>query len=105
MKLKPTGDKYLVEVLEKETKTAGGIIINQRTGGQQLVACEAVVVSRGQGLKDMHGEEMEMYAEVGTKVLIDKKSGVDVPADYHGEPGKKYKFINNSNIIAVLGDV
>lgn len=99
MKLEPTGDKYLVELIEKENKTAAGIILGQGKPAE-LRVCEAKVVARGPGGKDLNGVERDMDAEVGDTILIDRMVGADLPSGYVDDSQRKFKFINNGNIIA-----
>ncbi|KAB2879514.1 co-chaperone GroES [bacterium] len=90
MKLKPLGDRVIVESLEAEEKTASGIFIPD-TAKEKPQAGKVLAV--GPGKKD---EPMEV--KVGDSVLYGKYSGTEVTID-----NKKYLIMHQVDILAIQG--
>jgi len=90
MKLKPLGDRVIVESLEAEEKTASGIFIPD-TAKEKPQAGKVLAV--GPGKKD---EPMEV--KVGDSVLYGKYSGTEVTLD-----NKKYLIMHQVDILAIQG--
>ena len=83
MKFKPLHDRVLIEVLDSNEKTAGGIIIPDTA---QEKPQEGKVIAVGGGAK----------TEVGDKVLFGKWSGTEVKID-----GKEYSIMKESDIMGI----
>ena len=90
MKLKPLGDRVIVESLEAEEKTASGIIIPDSAKEKPQAG---KVLAVGPGKKD---EPMEV--KVGDTVLYGKYSGTEVTLD-----NKKYLIMHQVDILAIQG--
>src|SRR5207244_1147043 len=67
MKIKPLGDRLVVERIEAEEKTAGGIII---PGTAQEKPKQGKVLAVGPGLKDDNGKRIPIDVEAGDIVLF-----------------------------------
>lgn len=91
VKVKPLADRVVVEALEAEAKTAGGIIIpdNAKEKPQQ-----GKVVAVGSG-KVEDGKKIEMEVKVGDTILYGKYSGTEITVD-----GKEYLIMRESDILA-----
>ena len=94
MQVRPLQDRVLVERLEEETKTSGGIIIpdnNKEKPAQGRV----VSVGPGQRLKD--GGLRPLDVAKGDTILFGKYSGTEVKVD-----GKDFLIMREDDILGVL---
>lgn len=94
MNFKPLHDRVLVERLESESKTAGGIIIPD-TAKEKPV--EGLVIAVGNGSKSDKGDIIPLQVKPGDKVLFGKWSGNEVKLD-----GKDYLVMKESDIIGIF---
>ncbi len=94
MKLKPLHDRILVQRLESEEKTAGGIIIPDSA---QEKPSRGVVVSVGEGRRDDSGERKPLDVKVGDKVLFSKYGGTEVKVE-----GEEYLLMREEDIQAII---
>ena len=94
MALKPLSDRIVIEPIEAETKTAGGIFIpdNAKEKPQR-----GNVVSVGAGRRSESGELIAPEVAVGDTVLYGKYSGTELAYE-----GKDYLIVRESDILAVL---
>jgi chaperonin GroES len=96
MKIKPLGDRVLVEPLEDREVVKGGIVIPDSAKEKPQ---EAKVVAIGAGKKDDDGKLIPIdEVKVGDIVLTSKYGGTEVKYD-----DKEYKILNLSDILAVVG--
>ncbi|HEY3473165.1 MAG TPA: co-chaperone GroES [Anaerolineales bacterium] len=94
LKLKPLGGRVIVEPIEQEDMTAGGIILPETAKEKPQ---EGKILAAGPGERDEDGERIPMEVQVGDKVLYAKYSGTEVKMD-----GKKLLILRESDILAVL---
>jgi chaperonin GroES len=94
MKLKPLGGRVIVEPIEQEEMTAGGIILPETAKEKPQ---EGKILAAGPGDRDEDGERIPMEVQVGDRVLYAKYSGTEVKMD-----GKKLLILRESDILAVL---
>jgi chaperonin GroES len=92
-KIKPLGDKILVEILEAEEKTKGGIFLPD-TAKEEKTEGKVVAVGAGKVLDS--GKVQSLEVKKGDKVIFGKYSGDDIQID-----GKKHKIIKESEVLAV----
>ena len=95
MKFRPLHDRVLVESLDSEEKTSGGIIIPDTAKEKPQ---EGKVVAVGPGSKTEDGKITPMDVKVGDQVLFGKWSGTEVKID-----GKEYSIMKESDIMGVIG--
>lgn len=95
MKFRPLHDRVLIESLESEEKTAGGIIIPDTAKEKPQ---EGKVIAVGPGAKSEDGKTTPMDVKVGDRVLFGKWSGTEVKVD-----GKEYSIMKESDIMGVVG--
>ena len=95
MKFRPLHDRVLIESLESEEKTAGGIIIPDTAKEKPQ---EGKVIAVGPGAKSEDGKTIPMDVKVGDRVLFGKWSGTEVKVD-----GKEYSIMKESDIMGVEG--
>jgi len=94
LKLKPLGGRVIVEPIEQEEMTAGGIILPETAKEKPQ---EGKILAAGPGDRDEDGERIPMDVQIGDKVLYAKYSGTEVKMD-----GKKLLILRESDILAVL---
>ncbi|HET9587475.1 MAG TPA: co-chaperone GroES [Anaerolineales bacterium] len=94
LKLKPLGGRVIVEPIEQEETTAGGIILPETAKEKPQ---EGMVLAAGPGDRDEDGERIPMDVGVGDKVLFAKYSGTEVKMD-----GRKLLIMRESDILAVI---
>ncbi|MBQ7524737.1 MAG: co-chaperone GroES [Alphaproteobacteria bacterium] len=94
MKFRPLYDRVLIERLESESKTSGGIIIPDTAKEKPM---EGLVVSVGEGARSEKGELVPLQVKAGDKVLFGKWSGNEVKLD-----GKDYIVMKESDIMGIF---
>lgn len=96
MKIRPLQDRVLVERLEEETKTAGGIIIPDTAKEKPA---EGRIVAAGKGKAKEDGSLIPMELKVGDRVLFSKYAGSEVKFD-----GKDYLIMGQDDILCVVDE-
>jgi chaperonin GroES len=92
--LKPLDDRVVLEPLEAEEKTSGGILLpdNAKQKPQQ-----GKVVAVGPGKLSDKGDRLALGVKVGDTVLYGKYSGSDVEVS-----GTELKILRETDILAKL---
>ena len=93
-KLKPLGDKVVVQVVEAEGKTASGIYLPDSA---QKKPQEGKVVAVGTGRVLDDGSRNKLSVKAGDKVLFSKYGGNEVTLD-----GEEYTILDEDQIYAIL---
>jgi chaperonin GroES len=93
-KLKPLGDKVVVQVLEQEDKTASGIYLPDSAKKKPQ---EGKVVAVGEGRTLDSGERNKLTVKVGDKVLYSKYGGNEVTVG-----GDDFLILDEDQIYAIL---
>jgi chaperonin GroES len=93
-KIRPLHDRVLVERIEAESKTAGGIIIPDTAKEKPA---EGIVVAVGNGNRDESGKLIALDVKKGNKVLFKKWGGTEIKID-----GKELIMMKESAILAVI---
>lgn len=91
--IKPLGDKVVVEPLEEEEKSPGGIILPDTAKKKPQ---EGVVVAVGPGKILDDGSRGEMAVKVGDRVIYAKYGGSEVTID-----GKDLVILDQDSIYAI----
>ena len=94
MAFTPLHDRVLVERVEGDEKTAGGLIIPESAKEKPA---EGVIVSVGAGLRDDNGDRIALDIKEGDKVLFGKWSGTEVTVD-----GNELLIMKESDILGTL---
>jgi len=94
MKIRPLADKVLVERIEAENKTAGGIVLPD-SAKEKPQKGKVINVGAGQLLDD--GTRKEMQVKKGDMVLFTSYAGTDIKAE-----DKEYLIMSESDILAVI---
>jgi len=94
MKIQPLGDRVVVQPLEAEERTKGGIVIPDTAKERPQ---EAKVVAVGKGKRD--GDKVSpLEVKVGDKVLYGKYSGTEI----RGKDGEEYLILREDDILAIV---
>ena len=94
MKIKPLSDRVLVEVLESEEKTRGGIILPDNAKEEKT---EGKVISVGPGKTLDSGKIQEPQVKKGDRVIFGKYAGDEILIE-----GKKHKILSENDILAIF---
>ncbi|MBL8700200.1 MAG: co-chaperone GroES [Alphaproteobacteria bacterium] len=94
IKLRPLHDRVVVQALEQEAKTKGGIIIPDTAQEKPM---QGKVVAAGPGARDESGRLTPMGVKVGDVILYGKWSGTEVKID-----GKDLLVMKESDIMGVI---
>ncbi|MBD3347289.1 MAG: co-chaperone GroES [Chitinivibrionales bacterium] len=94
MNIKPLADRILVQPLEAEEKTAGGIIIPDNAKEKPQ---KGEVVAVGPGKFSDSGQKIDMTLKKGEKVLYGKYSGTEVNIE-----GSDYLIMKESDVLAII---
>jgi len=94
MKIKPLGDRVIVEPLEQKEVKKGGIIIPDTAKEKPQ---EGKVIAVGPGKIDDNGKKIPMDVKVGDKVLYGKYSGTEIKID-----DKEYLIMHQEDILGIV---
>jgi chaperonin GroES len=94
MSVKPLHDRVLVERIEAESKTAGGIIIPDNAKEKPA---EGVVIAIGAGARDDSGKRIALDVKIGDRILFAKWGGTEVKIE-----GKELIILKESDILAII---
>ncbi len=95
LKLRPLADRVIVEPLDKEEVTPGGILLPETAKEKPQ---EGRVVSVGPGRWDEEGKKrVEMEVAQGDTVIFAKYSGTEIKLD-----DKKYLILSEKDILALM---
>lgn len=94
IKFKPLGGRVLIEPIEQEEMTAGGIILPETAKEKPQ---EGLVLAVGPGERDEEGKRIAMEVKVGDKVLFAKYSGTEIKMD-----GKKLLILRESDLLGLI---
>jgi chaperonin GroES len=94
MKIKPLSDRVVIEPLEAEEKTSGGIYLPDTAKEKPQMG---KVIAVGPGKISDAGQKIAMEVKVNDKILYGKYSGTDVNFD-----GKDYLIMRESDILAII---
>ena len=94
LSLKPLADRLVVEPVEKEERTASGIILPETAKEKPQ---EGTVLAAGPGRTDDDGKRIAMDVKAGQVVLYAKYSGTEVKID-----DKKLLILKESDILAIV---
>ena len=93
MKIRPLGDRVLVEPIEEKEQTVGGIIIPDAAKEKPM---QGKVIAVGKKT-DKDGKELAFDVKVGDTVLLPKYGGTEIKLD-----GKKLQLVREEDLLGVL---
>lgn len=91
MKLKPIDDRVVVELIEAESVSKGGIVIHDNAKEKSR---RGMVTAVGPGRILESGDRLELTVSVGDEVLFNEYSGVEIE--------KGIKVIRESDILGIV---
>jgi len=94
MKFRPLQDRVVVERMESEQKTAGGIIIPDTAQEKPM---QGKVIAVGAGARDETGKVQPLDVKANDTVLFGKWSGTEVKID-----GQDFLIMKESDIMGVI---
>ncbi|MBE0596388.1 MAG: co-chaperone GroES [Desulfuromonadales bacterium] len=94
MNIRPLHDRIIVERIEEEAKTAGGLIIPDTAKEKPQ---QGKVVATGKGKVTDDGKVLGMDVKPGDRVLFGKYSGTDIKIE-----GKEYLIMREDDILGVV---
>jgi chaperonin GroES len=94
MKFRPLHDRVVVERMESEQKTAGGIIIPDTAQEKPM---QGKVIAVGVGARDETGKVQPLDVKANDTVLFGKWSGTEVKID-----GQDFLIMKESDIMGVI---
>jgi chaperonin GroES len=95
IKLKPLGDRLIVEPIEKEEMTASGIVLPETAKEKPQ---EGEVLAVGPGRRDEEGKRIPMDVKEGDRVLFAKYAGTEVKL----ETDRRVLVLRESDILAIV---
>ncbi len=94
MKFKPLHDRVVVERLDSDEKTAGGIIIPDSAQEKPM---QGKILAVGSGARDDSGKIQSLDVKEGDTILFGKWSGTEVKID-----GKDLLIMKESDIMGII---
>ncbi|RLC02217.1 MAG: co-chaperone GroES [Deltaproteobacteria bacterium] len=94
MSLRPLSDRILVERVDEDEKTKGGIIIPDTAKEKPA---EGKIVASGNGRIGEDGKLLPMDVKVGDRILFSKYGGTDVKID-----GIDYLILRQDDVLGVI---
>jgi chaperonin GroES len=94
MAIRPLEDRVLVQPLEAEEKTAGGILLPDMAKEKPQ---RGKIVAVGPGKLRDTGDRTPLSVKVGDEVLFGRYAGNDLKED-----GKEFKVMRESDILAKI---
>lgn len=93
--IRPLGDRVLVQRLEAEEKTAGGILLPESAKEKPK---EGKIVALGDGKQLDNGERSGFSVKKNDRVLFSSYAGTEVKVD-----GEEYLIMREEDILGVIG--
>jgi chaperonin GroES len=94
LSLKPLGNRVVVEPIEQEEMTAGGIILPETAKEKPQ---RGKVLAAGPGDRNDKGDRIAMDVAEGDTVLFAKYSGTEIKLD-----GKKLLILRENDVLAIV---
>ena len=94
MKLRPLQDRILVQRVEEEEKTKGGIIIPDTAKEKPA---EGKITAVGNGKVGEDGKRVKPEVKKGDRILFGKYSGTEVTIE-----GKEYLIMREDDVLGVI---
>jgi len=94
MKIRPLQDRVIVQRVEEEQKTKGGIIIPDTAKEKPQ---EGKVIAVGKGKVNDDGKLIPLDVKAGDRILFGKYSGTEVKME-----GEEYLIMREDDILGVI---
>lgn len=92
--LKPLGNRVVVEPVEQEEITAGGIVIPETAKEKPQ---KGTILAIGPGDRDDDGKRIPLDVSVGDTILFAKYSGTEIKVE-----NKKLLILRETDILAIV---
>ncbi|MCX8063525.1 MAG: co-chaperone GroES [Anaerolineales bacterium] len=92
--LKPLGNRVVIEPIEQEEVTAGGIVLPETAKEKPQ---KGKVLSVGPGERDDEGKRIPLDVKEGDTVLFAKYAGTEIKID-----NKKLLILRESDLLAIV---
>jgi len=92
--MKPLGSRLVVEPIEQEEISAGGIVLPETAKEKPQ---KGKVISAGPGDRNEKGDRIQMDVKAGDTVLFAKYAGTEIKVD-----GKKLLILRESDVLAII---
>ncbi|MDA1280168.1 MAG: co-chaperone GroES [Chloroflexi bacterium] len=96
LKLKPLGDRVVIEPSDSEASTSPGGIIIPDTAKEKPQ--KGAVIAAGPGRTTDEGKLINIAVKVGQQVVYSKYAGTE-----YAEDGTDYLIVRESDILAIVG--
>ena len=93
--IRPLADRVLIQRVEAEEKTAGGILLPENAKEKPK---EGIVIALGDGKTLEDGSKTSFSVSVGDRVLFTSYAGTDVKYD-----GSEYMIMREDDLLAIIG--
>lgn len=94
MNIRPLHDRIIVERIEEETVTAGGLIIPDSAKEKPQ---QGKVIAAGKGKVTEDGKLLGMDVKVGDRILFGKYAGTEIKIE-----GKEYLMMREDDVLGVV---
>ena len=94
LNLKPLGERLIVEPIDQEDTTAGGIVLPETAKEKPQ---KGKVVAVGPGARDESGNRIDMDVSADDEVLFAKYAGTEIKIE-----GKKLLILKESDVLAIV---
>jgi chaperonin GroES len=94
LKLRPLGDRVVVEPLEQEERTESGLFIPETAKEKPQ---RGKILAVGEGRRDDDGNRIPMDVEPGQTILFAKYGGTEIKLD-----NQKLLILKESDILALV---
>jgi len=94
MKLKPLGDRLIIEPIEQEEMTTSGIVLPETAKEKPM---QGKVLAIGPGARKEDGSRIAMDVSTGDTVLYAKYGGTEVKLE-----NKKYLILKETDVLAIV---
>lgn len=92
--IKPLGNRVVIEPIEQEEVTAGGIVLPETAKEKPQ---KGTVLAVGPGERDEDGKRIPLDVKEGDTVLFAKYSGTEIKLD-----GRKVLILRESDLLAIV---
>ena len=93
-KIRPLADRIVVETMEIETKTTGGIVIPDTADKDKPIRGTVVAIGNG---KYVDGKIHPLQVKIGDEILFGKYSGTNIKLD-----NKEYLVMREEDVMGVI---
>ena len=94
MAIRPLDDRIVVQAIEVDEKSAGGILLPDSAKEKPQRGC---VMAVGEGRRNDAGERIPMTLETGDEVIYGKYAGTEIKWD-----GDEYKILKEHEVLALI---